>query len=44
LKKIKEVGFKFENHPDFKEAFSFGVKNNLISNVKSAIEDLSEKE
>jgi hypothetical protein len=44
LKKIKEVGFKFENHPDFKEAFSFENKDNLIPIIKSAIEKLSVEE
>jgi len=43
-KEIEKVGFEFENHPDFKEAFSFEVTNDLISNVESAIEDLSVEE
>ena len=37
LKKIKKVGSEFEDHPDFKEAFSLKYMNNLLSTVKSAI-------
>jgi hypothetical protein len=44
LKEIEKVGFEFENHPDFKDAFSFEVKNNLIEDVKSAIEKISVEE
>jgi hypothetical protein len=38
------VGSKFEDHPDFKEAFSFENKQNLLSTVENAIELLSEGE
>ena len=38
------MGSEFEDHPDFKEAFSFKNMNNLLSTVKSAIEVLSESE
>ena len=44
LEKIKKVGFQFEDHPDFKEAFSFENKQNLLSTVENAIEVLSEGE
>jgi hypothetical protein len=38
------VGSKFEDHPDFKGAFSFENKQNLLSTVERAIEVLSEGE
>ena len=44
LEKIKNVGFQFEDHPDFKEVYSFENKGNLLRTVERAIENLCEDE